>query len=193
MNRRLLILGVAALSAACSSEEKTKANDTSGASAESAAVDLENPGCDSVRNYTPSDAFVTVSLDSAAAEANRLLISVIKDEGQPFRAKLLATTGSAECRTGTKYVAFRVREPQSYLSIVIHTTTDHVGVSVKRMERNAGSLAMRAFGSDGTQQELVWNGAQRAFQRSPLIDEPGSGPQRNPNIGKPPIRRPRRP
>jgi hypothetical protein len=145
-----------------------------------------------VRNYSPSDAFITVSLDSAAAAANRLLISVIKTEGQPFRAKLLATTGQTECQTGAKYIAFRVREPQSFLSVVIYTSTEYVGVAVRRLERNAGELSSRAFGSDGSQQELVWNGAPRAFERTPLIDD-GSGPQRNPNIGKPLIRRPQRP
>ena len=190
---RLPALLVACVILACSKPDaKAGADSDSMAATAVAEEDTENPACDSVLNYTPNAGFLSVSLDSEAAAANRLIINVIKEDGQPFRAKLLASTGAVECKSAGNYVAFRVRDPQSFLSVVIHTPTEHVGILVKGLARNSSTLAMRAFGSDNTQQELVWNGAPRAFEQTPLIDD-GSGPQRNPNIGKPLIHRPRRP
>lgn len=89
------LVGVAVLSVilACT-KSSNSGSDSASNNIPAVVEDTDNPACDSVRNHAPSSAFVIVSLDSTAAAANRLLISVVKDDGSPLTARLLATTGS---------------------------------------------------------------------------------------------------
>jgi len=154
-------------------------------------AELGNPGCVPSRGRSQPDAYVTVTLDSAAGAANRLLVRAVKDD-RPFSAKLLASTGSTECDAESRVVEFRVTEAQSFLSLEVHTSADNVGVTVRDLVRPSATHS-RSFASDGEQGEIVWNGAPSAYDNRIRRDADSYAPppvRGNPNIGKPLIRRP---
>jgi len=117
-----------------------------------------------------SSAFVIVLLDSAAASAQRIIVNAIKDEG-PFSARLVASSGTITCDAASEYVEIKVRGEQSFLALVVHTTTNNVAVNAKRLETGA-MLNARAFPPEGGEMDLTWGGATRAYTRPEIRERP---------------------
>jgi len=106
-------------------------------------------------------AFVTVELDSAAAAAGRLNISITQqDSSLPVHGRLQSSTGAAECDGNLAVVAFKVRGPQSYLGLSVRAGTKFLGVQARRSSNDpyqqGTTLDARAFPTESNAHELVW-------------------------------------
>jgi hypothetical protein len=158
---------------ACSQGRKDAALPDSAATL--AASYEENPSCAPTAQKYPGQAFVFVYLDSEAVGPNRLLVTAIRDSGQPLHARLQATSGGVECRSESSGIEFKLRGPQSYLAVVIHSPTAFVAVNTRRIE-DRSMISGRAYSADGEQAEMVWAGGVESIkdERDKMLDRVAS-------------------
>jgi hypothetical protein len=162
MTRHMRSLGtfacliIAAHAAACSKPEPPKkvVLDTAAESED------EDVTC-AAGEKTRGQAFVVLELDSAAAQAGRLNISIAQqDSTLPVHARLQSSTGAAECDGNLSVVRFKVRGPQSYLGLSVRAGTKFLGVNARRSSndpyQSGAMLNARAYATEDNAEELVW-------------------------------------